>query len=230
MEWYYPILGGALRGPDAEARIDGRWGDFVVSGLGIRCVDDRPWVTGAETCELVLALDALGDRDRALEQFANMQHLRERDGSYWTGLVFADGKRWPVERTTWTGAAVVLAADALSGATGGRRHLPRRAAPRSGGRLRLRMRGQRASRARPGAPGCQGLFTSVPDPVRDRDDVVGDLRGPAVELAAGDDDPDVGESEKFAGGRAVDPLQPALGFHAASAASVAGPIRRPPRE
>ncbi|MFN8225315.1 MAG: prenyltransferase [Mycobacterium sp.] len=129
MEWYYPILGGALRGPDAEARIDARWADFVVSGLGIRCVDDRPWVTGAETCELVLTLDALGDRDRALEQFANMQHLRERDGSYWTGLVFSDGKRWPVERTTWTGAAVVLAADALSGATGGsgifRDELPR---------------------------------------------------------------------------------------------------------
>lgn len=117
MDWYYPILSGALRGPDAEARIDERWNDFVVSGLGIRCVDDRPWVTGAETCELVLALAAMDDRDRALEQFANMQHLRERDGSYWTGLVYADGKRWPVERTTWTGAAVVLAADALSGAT-----------------------------------------------------------------------------------------------------------------
>ena len=129
MEWYYPILGGALRGADAEDRINARWADFVVSGLGIRCVDDRPWVTGAETCELVLSLDALGDRDRALEQFANMQHLRERDGSYWTGLVFSDGKRWPVERTTWTGAAVVLAADALCGATGGsgifRDELPR---------------------------------------------------------------------------------------------------------
>jgi hypothetical protein len=46
-----------------------------------------------------------------------MHHLRERDGSYWTGLVFADGKRWPEERTTWTGAAVILAADALSCAT-----------------------------------------------------------------------------------------------------------------
>jgi hypothetical protein len=46
-----------------------------------------------------------------------MQHLRDDDGAYWTGLVFADGKRWPVERTTWTAAAVVLAADALSGAT-----------------------------------------------------------------------------------------------------------------
>ena len=41
-----------------------------------------------------------------------MQHLRDDDGSYWTGLVFADGVRWPVERTTWTAAAVVLAADA----------------------------------------------------------------------------------------------------------------------
>ena len=89
----------------------------MVSGLGIRCVDDRPWVTGAETCELVLTLEAMDDRDRALEQFANMQHLRERDGSYWTGLVYSDGKRWPVERTTWTGAAVILAADALSAAT-----------------------------------------------------------------------------------------------------------------
>lgn len=119
MDWYYPILGGALRGPAATARIAERWDDFVVDGLGIRCVDDRPWVTGAETCELVLALDAMGDRAEALRQFAAMQHLREKDGSYWTGLVFSDGKRWPVERTTWTGAAVILAADALSGATAG---------------------------------------------------------------------------------------------------------------
>jgi len=48
-----------------------------------------------------------------------MQHLREEDGSYWTGLVFADGKRWPVELSTWTGAVVLLAADALSRTTPG---------------------------------------------------------------------------------------------------------------
>ncbi len=119
MDWYYPVLGGALRGAAAEERITDRWSEFVVEGLGIRCVDDRPWVTGAETCELALTLQALGDLDRATELLANMQHLRERDGSYWTGLVYADGKRWPVERTTWTAAAVILAADALSDATGG---------------------------------------------------------------------------------------------------------------
>ena len=117
MEWYYPVLAGALRGDVAKARIDSRWDRFVVPGLGIRCVDHRPWVTGAETCELVMALDAIGDSARAREQFANMQHLRETDGSYWTGLVFADGKRWPEERTTWTGAAMILAADALSSTT-----------------------------------------------------------------------------------------------------------------
>ncbi|WP_306364340.1 prenyltransferase [Nocardia sp. CC227C] len=117
MDWYYPVLGGAVRGAAGRRRIDARWDDFVVGELGIRCVSDRPWVTGAETCELVLALDALGDRDRALRLFTNMQHLRDADGSYWTGLVFADGKRWPEERTTWTGAAVILAADALSRAT-----------------------------------------------------------------------------------------------------------------
>jgi hypothetical protein len=117
MEWYYPVLGGAVQGEAARARIDERWNDFVVPGLGIRCVDDRPWVTGAETCELVMALDAIGDTGRAREQFAAMHHLREDDGSYWTGRVFADGKRWPEERTTWTGAAMILAADALSKTT-----------------------------------------------------------------------------------------------------------------
>lgn len=119
MDWYYPILGGALRGKQARSRIDARWDEFVVDGLGARCVADRPWVTGAETCELVLALDAIGQRERARELFSAMQHLRDPDGSYWTGLVYADGKRWPEERTTWTGAAVVLAADALSRTTPG---------------------------------------------------------------------------------------------------------------
>ncbi len=118
MDWYYPVLGGALQGADARERIELRWDDFVVPGLGIRCVDHKPWVTGAETCELALTLAALGETDAAVEQLAAMQHLRDPDGTYWTGLVFADGKRWPVEVSSWTSAAVLLAADAVSGATG----------------------------------------------------------------------------------------------------------------
>jgi len=119
MDWYYPVLGGVLAGAAATAQFESRWDDFVVTGLGIRCVADAPWVTGAETCELALALDAAGRPDRARAQLAAMQHLRHDDGSYWTGLVFTDGKNWPVEQTTWTGATVILAADALSRTTGG---------------------------------------------------------------------------------------------------------------
>jgi hypothetical protein len=117
MDWYYPVLTGALTGAAAEDRLAADWDRFVVPGLGARCVADRPWVTGAETCELALALAAAGQSEAALEQVAAMQHLRHDDGSYWTGYVYPDDARWPVERTTWTAAAVVLAADALSGAS-----------------------------------------------------------------------------------------------------------------
>ncbi len=117
MDWYYPVLAGAVTGEAARTRLAADHDRFVVPGLGARCVADHPWVTGAETCELALALVVAGQPGAALEQVAAMQHLRHDDGSYWTGLVYADDARWPVERTTWTAAAVVLAADALAGAT-----------------------------------------------------------------------------------------------------------------
>jgi hypothetical protein len=117
MDWYYPVLAGALSGEAAAERLRARWRDFVVPGLGVRCVSDRPWVTGAETCELALALDSVGERALARRLLDDMQHLRDPDGSYWTGYVFEDGVRWPVERSTWTAAAVVLAVDALSRGT-----------------------------------------------------------------------------------------------------------------
>lgn len=117
MDWYYPVLGGAVRGPAALARLAEEWDTFTEPGLGIRCVSDQPWVTGAESCELALALDAVGDRERALRLFADMQHLRHEDGSYWTGWQFVNEKWFPHERSAYTAAAVVLAADALYGHT-----------------------------------------------------------------------------------------------------------------
>jgi hypothetical protein len=119
MDWYYPVLGGAVRGVAADERFADQWDTFVVPGLGARCVSDEPWVTGAETCELVLALDTVGDTDRALELLADMQHLREPDGSYWTGWQFVERIIGPEEHSTWTAAAVVLAVDALSRTTPG---------------------------------------------------------------------------------------------------------------
>ena len=118
MDWYYPVLGGAVRGAEAERLIASRWDDFVVPGLGIRCVDTNPWVTGAETCELAMALDTIGDHRRALTLLEDMQHLREPDGRYWTGYVWPDETIWPAEHTTYTAAAVILAVDALGEVAG----------------------------------------------------------------------------------------------------------------
>ncbi len=114
MDWYYPVLCGPVRGRPAEELLASGWDRFVVEELGCRCVDTNPWVTGAETSELAMALDNVGERDRAVRLLAAVQHTRHRDGLYWTGFVFDEGAHWPDEQTTYTSAAVVLAADALS--------------------------------------------------------------------------------------------------------------------
>ena len=71
------------------------WDTFVVPGLGVRCVSDQPWVTVAETCELVLSLDACGQRERAAEVFATVRRLRHEDGSYWTGWQYVNEDALP---------------------------------------------------------------------------------------------------------------------------------------
>jgi hypothetical protein len=114
MDWYYPVLAGAVSGEAGRDRLSSRWEEFVVPGIGSRCVSDQPWVTGAETAELVLALDCVGWQERALALLSDIQRLREPDGSYWTGWQFAERGFWPDEHSTWTAAAVILAADALS--------------------------------------------------------------------------------------------------------------------
>jgi hypothetical protein len=115
MDWYYPVLGGALRGAPAAARLASHWDTFMVPGLGVRCVSDQPWVTVAETCELVLALDACGRHEEAAALFGDVHRQRHEDGSYWTGWQFVNEAHFPDERSSWTAAAVILAADALSG-------------------------------------------------------------------------------------------------------------------
>jgi hypothetical protein len=118
MDWYYPMLSGALEGEPGRQRIAAEWSTFVMDGLGVRCVSTGDWVTAAETAECVMALDALGLDAPALELLAWGQGLRLPDGSYWTGMVYPDNTTFPeAERTTYTAAAMVLAADALSNTT-----------------------------------------------------------------------------------------------------------------
>ncbi|WP_030248934.1 prenyltransferase [Streptomyces violens] len=115
MDWYYPVLGGALRGQAAKERIEAQWDDFVVPGLGVRCVLPNPWVTGGESAELALALWAMGESDRAVDILRSIRHLRAEDGMYWTGYVFDDEVVWPRELTSWTAGSLLLAVAALGG-------------------------------------------------------------------------------------------------------------------
>ncbi|MEU1814027.1 prenyltransferase [Streptomyces roseifaciens] len=115
MDWYYPVLGGAVTGVAAKERIEEGWDRFVVPGLGVRCVLPNPWVTGGESCELALALWVMGESDRAVQILQWIQHLRAEDGMYWTGYVYDDDAVWPEERTTWTAGSLLLAAAALGG-------------------------------------------------------------------------------------------------------------------
>ena len=91
---------------------------FALDGWGIRCVSDRPWVTAAETCECAMAHLAVGETAAANQLFAWAQRLRNDDGHYWTGIVYPQEDYFPANETsTYSAAAVVLAADALSGAS-----------------------------------------------------------------------------------------------------------------
>ncbi len=113
MDWFYPVLSGALTGVEAKRRLETYWRKFVVEGQGVRCVFDEPWVTVAETCELVLALVALGNNALARVVFGWIADKRYEDGSFWCGHTVPDTVIWPEDRLSWTNAAVLMAADAL---------------------------------------------------------------------------------------------------------------------
>jgi hypothetical protein len=113
MYWFYPILVGALTGADAQKRIDRYWGKYMIEERGVRCVSDEPWVTLAETSELVIALAAMGNRELAKIIFSWIADRRYDDGSYWCGFTFPEMIIWPEDKLTWTNAAALMAADAI---------------------------------------------------------------------------------------------------------------------
>ena len=122
MDWYYPVLTGALTGEAAKTRLAEGWDLFAMEGRGIRCVSRR--AVG----------DGVGDgRVRRWRSRRSVTVPRPRTcwrgpastgdptAPYWTGLVH-DGRRIPArfpfeEHTSYTAAAVILAADAIAGAS-----------------------------------------------------------------------------------------------------------------
>ncbi len=67
MDWYYPVMCGLVKGKEAKERIKNRWDEFIIDGMGCKCVVEEPWVTIAYSSELVVALVAIDVRDKAKE-------------------------------------------------------------------------------------------------------------------------------------------------------------------
>ena len=113
MDWYYPVLTGVLEGEAAHKRLDEKWDVFVVDNFGCKCVNDEPWVTVAETAELVMALVKAGRKNQAKEILSWLDKYRDKDGSYWMGYQTEHKMNWPLEKPPWTSGAVILATDAV---------------------------------------------------------------------------------------------------------------------
>jgi len=114
MDWYYPVMCGVLKDESAKERLKSRWGEFIVDGKGSKCVEEEPWVTVAESSELVVALMVNGQKEKAKMVFDWLHQWRgENDNLYWTGYVYTDKAYWPIEKPTWTAAAVLIAADTI---------------------------------------------------------------------------------------------------------------------
>jgi hypothetical protein len=113
MDWYYPVLTGVLPAAEARARLAFGRGKFIQPGRGCRCVASQPWVTVAESAELAITLTGLGLADQASVLLGWQEAHRAGDGAYWMGWQFEEDIAWPLEKPTWTQAAMILAHDAL---------------------------------------------------------------------------------------------------------------------
>ncbi len=124
MNWYYPVLTGVLTGVEARLRLARQWPEFIMDGWGCKCSLDQPWVTVAETCELAAALVTTGDHAPANRLLEWILHLQNTDGGFWTGISVPTEEIYPPDHeTTWTAAAVIIAALADSESAGGSRLL-----------------------------------------------------------------------------------------------------------
>ena len=110
MDWYYPVLSGAVVAAEGRRRLALRWGEFVAEGLGTRCVADNFWVTAAETAECAIAAHRAGYGPEAAKLLGWTRHLRAGDGAYWTGCAHPQCVRFPGgQKSTYSAAAVIIA-------------------------------------------------------------------------------------------------------------------------
>ena len=87
-------------------------------GLGIKCVEEEPWVTFAESSECIMALYKVGLKKEATKIFDEVLKHKNSKGYFPTGYQYDLGIYWPEEDSTWTNAAIIMAADCIHDITG----------------------------------------------------------------------------------------------------------------
>lgn len=119
MDWFYPVLVGAIEGSAAERLLADYRDVFLEQEHGCRAVVNRPWVTGAETAELAMAYLRIGALDAVEVLLTSIDHLRDAQGVYWMGRDMESERIWQENRPLWTQAAVVMAFEAFNRAQSG---------------------------------------------------------------------------------------------------------------
>ena len=75
MDWFYPILSGVYSTDEAKLRIEQSKDRFIIEDYGCKCVSDEPWVTVAESCELVIAPHCCRKKRRSVRYFSQASTL-----------------------------------------------------------------------------------------------------------------------------------------------------------
>ncbi len=115
MDWYYPVISGALSRTAGRARLAARWRAFVHPRFGCRCVENEPWATAAETSELAIAAACAGAPRLGRRLMERVSACAAPAGDLWMGHQFVQNRAWPLERPSWTAGAALLALDVLRG-------------------------------------------------------------------------------------------------------------------
>jgi hypothetical protein len=115
MDWYYPVLCGVVSNARATDRL-GEGASSFVTADGVLCRSDRRWVTSAESAEAAIAYARVGDLETARSILCTLADKRADHGGYLTGLVYPERSEFPKgETTSYSSAAVVIAADVIGG-------------------------------------------------------------------------------------------------------------------
>ena len=113
MDWYYPILSGCLNDNQKFFYVDKVFKDFYIKEMGIKCVIEEPWVTVAETCEFIICLMISGRDEDAKKLLKDVINISDINGVPYMGWQYEENIFWPLERPSWTCAALIIAADSV---------------------------------------------------------------------------------------------------------------------